>query len=133
MIVIDTSVLIDLCRGRSTRAVQVLESLEHQDMPFAIPGICCQELLQGARDRREWRLLLDYLETQTWIFAENGRQSHVAAARIFYDYRRKGLTVRSSVDCLIAQIVLEHDGELLHDDSDFEAIGKVRPLRFVPV
>ena len=58
--------------------------------------------------------------------------AHVAAAKIFYHCRRKGIPVRSSIDCLIAQIVLEHDGELLHDDSDFASIGKVRPLRFVP-
>jgi predicted nucleic acid-binding protein len=53
----------------------------------------------------------------------------VAAARIFFDCRRRGLTVRSAVDCLIAQLVLEVDGVLLHDDDDFERIRTVRPLR----
>ena len=132
MIIVDTSVLVDLFRGRSTGAVRTLELLEQQAEPFAIPAICCQELLQGARDAREWRLLFGYLETQTWVGIRYERESHVAAARIFYDCRRKGVTVRSSIDCLIAQIVLEHDGELLHDDCDFESIRRVRPLRFVP-
>ena len=57
--------------------------------------------------------------------------SRVDAARIYFDCRRKGLTVRSAADCLIAQIALERDFSLLHDDCDFEAIGKVRPLRTV--
>jgi predicted nucleic acid-binding protein len=132
VIIVDTSVLVNLFRGRSTKACRALERVEQHDEPFAIPAICCQELLQGARDAREWRLLLGCLETQTWVSVKNERESHVAAARIFHDCRRRGLTVRSSIDCLIAQIVLEHDGELLHDDLDFEAIRKVRPLRFVP-
>lgn len=133
MIVVDTSVLIGLFRGRSTRATLAFERIDQAGLPFAIPGICCQELLQGARDAHEWRLLLRYLDTQAWIGAADGAESHVAAAKIFFDCRRKGLTVRSTIDCLIAQIVLEQDGELLHDDRDFEAIAKVRPLRLVPV
>jgi len=43
--------------------------------------------------------------------------------------RCKGLTVRSTIDCLIAQLVLEEEGELLHDDDDFDLIARVRPLR----
>ena len=132
MIIVDSSVLVDLFRGRSTSATRSFERLEQQGMPFAVPAICCQELLQGARNAHEWRLLLDYLTTQAWVGIADEQQSHVAAARIFYDCWRKGLTVRSSVDCLIAQIVLEHDGELLHDDRDFDSIRRVRPLRFVP-
>ncbi len=51
------------------------------------------------------------------------------AARINFDCRRKGMTVRSAVDCFIAQLVLEEDGILLHDDDDFEKIRSVRPLK----
>jgi predicted nucleic acid-binding protein len=39
------------------------------------------------------------------------------------------VTVRSTVDCLIAQLVLDHAGILLHEDVDFERIRAVRPLR----
>lgn len=55
--------------------------------------------------------------------------AHREAARIFFDCRRQGLTIRSSVDCLVAQLVLENDGILLHKDDDFERIAQVRPLR----
>jgi predicted nucleic acid-binding protein len=55
--------------------------------------------------------------------------THRDAARIYYDCRRKGLTIRSSIDCFIAQLVLEEDGVLLHDDGDFERIREVRPLQ----
>jgi hypothetical protein len=52
-----------------------------------------------------------------------------AAARIFYDLRRQGLTVRSPIDCCIAQASLENDLILIHNDRDFETIAQVRSLQ----
>lgn len=51
------------------------------------------------------------------------------AARIFYDLRRQGLTVRSTIDCCIAQIAIAHQATLVHNDRDFETIAQVRSLR----
>jgi hypothetical protein len=127
---VDTSVLVNLFRGSGTPAVDRLRSIIRSETPFAIPDLCCMEVLQGARNPREWRILLEYLETQEILSARHPLALHIEAARIFFDCRRAGLTVRSSVDCLIAAMALEHDGLLLHDDRDFEAIAQVRPLRF---
>jgi len=129
MIVVDTSVLVDLFKGVSNPASDRLRRVEEDGAPFAIPAVCCQELLQGARDEREWTLLASYLETQTLLSPSDPWAIHAAAARIFFDCRRQGITVRSTVDCLIAQLVLEADGELLHNDEDFDRIASVRPLR----
>ena len=129
MIALDTSVLVDLFRGRATAATERLQELERTGTPFAVPAICCQELLQGAKDEREWKLLHSYLETQDLLLPSDPWSTHVEAARIFFDCRRRGVTIRSSVDCLIAQLVLEVDGTLLHDDEDFERMKSVRPLR----
>ena len=129
MIVVDTSVLVDLFRGRATAATERLQELERTGTPFAVPAICCQELLQGAKDEREWKLLHSYLETQDLLLPSDPWSSHVEAARIFFDCRQRGVTIRSSVDCLIAQLVLEVDGTLLHDDEDSERMKSVRPLR----
>lgn len=132
MIVIDTSVLVDLFRGHDTAMVQALREVERDEIPFAIPAICCQELLQGARDEPEWALLLRYLDTQRILVPRDPWHTHREAARLFFDCRRRGITVRSSVDCLIVQLVLEHEGRLLHDDQDFERIKAVRPLKTYP-
>ena len=129
MIVVDTSTLISFLRGASTPSARSLRRLEQDGTPFAIPGVCCQELLQGARDEKEWRLLLRYLETQELLFPRDPLTAHVEAARIFFECRRRGVTIRSSTDCLIACLVLERDGILLHEDEDFERIKTVRPLR----
>jgi predicted nucleic acid-binding protein len=84
-------------------------------------------LLQGARDEREWTLLREYLASQNYL--ECSQESWPAAARIFFDLRRVGKTVRSPVDCCIAQIAMEHDVLLLHRDRDFEIIATIKPLR----
>ncbi len=129
MTIVDTSVLVDLFRGVPSPQVAELKSIDGGEGDLRIPVICCQELLQGARDEAEWRLLRDYLATQALVGPVDGWGSHLQAARIYFDGRRRGLTIRSTVDCLIAQIVLEQDAVLLHSDADFDTIAQVRPLK----
>jgi len=132
VIVVDSSVLIGFLRGQTSPAIELLENLELENAPFGVPGVCYQEVLQGAKDQKEWKLLDNYLGSQDLLFAPDPWATHREAARIFFDCRRKGLTIRSSVDCFIAQLVLERDDVLLHDDEDFEWIRKVRPLKTLP-
>lgn len=129
MILLDTSVLVDYFRGLDTTATARLERLEVEGTPFAIPGICCQELLQGAKDEAEWTELSEYLESQRIAHPRDPWDTHRQAARIYFDLRRQGITVRSTIDCWIAQLALEADAPLLHDDEDYERIQRVRPLK----
>jgi predicted nucleic acid-binding protein len=126
MIFVDTSVLIDLLRGKSTPAADFLARLEADEVPYAIPLLCCQEVLQGARDDVEWRLLHENLSAQRLAAPADPAALHWEAARIFFDCGRRGLTVRSSVDCLIAAQAIAAKATLLHDDEDFERIRKAR-------
>jgi len=76
---------------------------------------------------------LTYLETQD--FVEPAGDSWQGAARIYYDLRRRGMTVRSPIDCCIAQAAMEHDLLLIHNDRDFETIahvGSLQHFRFQP-
>lgn len=133
MIIVDTSVLIDFLKGRSTPEAGRLRQLEEDGTPFSLPALCCQEVLQGAKTVREWDLLAGYLEGQSILVPADPWATHLASARIFFDCRRRGLTIRSSIDCLIAQLVLEEGGVLLHSDQDFERISLVRPLKILAV
>ncbi len=132
MILVDTSVLVDALSGRRSLAVAVLVRLVDDAEPFFLAPPIVREVLQGARDEAEWRRLHAYLSTQAWVDVEDRMASEIAAARIYVDCRRAGFTVRSSADCLIAQIALENDLSLLTSDRDFRAIQKVRPLRTLP-
>lgn len=132
MIVVDSSVLIAFLRGRQTIATGKLKEMEDGSIPFAIPAVCAQEVLQGARDEKEWRLLLEYLSSQHLLLPQDPWSTHAGAARIYFDCRRKGYTIRSTIDCFIAQLVVEHEGTLLHDDDDFDKIAGVCPLKTMP-
>jgi predicted nucleic acid-binding protein len=129
LIVLDSSVLIGLFRGHLSPAITRFRDMEREGTPFLLPAMCYQELLQGARNEREWRLLVEYLGSQDLLVPQKAVPTHEAAARIYFDCHRKGLTIRSAADCFIAQLVLEENGTLLHDDDDFESIAQVRPLK----
>lgn len=132
MILVDTSVLTDLLRGRETHGTEYLREVIGQGLPFALTPIVVQETLQGARDIGEWRRLLPYLSSQEMLFDPDPTASAVASARIYFDCRRRGLTPRSTIDCSIAQIAISHGVPLLHTDKDYDAIARIRPLKTLP-
>ena len=132
MLLIDTSVWISVFRDRSGQVRQQLETLI-ANREVLLTRFTQLELLQGSLNEQEWTLLSTYLETQDYV--ELTIHSWQAAARIYYDLRRQGLTVRSPIDCCIAQTALENDLLLVHNDRDFETISQVRSLqnlRFQP-
>jgi len=132
MLLIDTSVWISVFRDRTGQVRQKLETLI-DDREVLLTRFTQLELLQGSLNEKEWTLLFTYLETQNYV--EPAGDSWQAAARIYYDLRRQGLTVRSPIDCCIAQAALKHDLLLIHNDRDFETIAQVRSLqhfRFQP-
>jgi predicted nucleic acid-binding protein len=132
MFLIDTSVWIAVFRDRTDAVRQSLSAIINEQ-PIFLSRFTQMELLQGCRDEREWRLLETYLQDQDYI--ESTPNTWVAAARIYYDLQRQGLTVRSSIDCCIAQLAIEHQFILIHNDRDFETLERVtslNSLRFRP-
>lgn len=125
MILIDTSVWILIFKDKSgTEAEKVQRWLDGREV--VLTRFNQLELLQGCRDEKEWLLLSSHLEDQTYV--EANVLTWQAAARIYFDLRRQGLTVRSPIDCCIAQLALENDLLLLHNDKDFTIINQIRPL-----
>ena len=131
MILVDTSVLIDLFKGRENEVTRRFRSLLQQQVPFGITSDIYQEILQGAKTEKEYATLKEYLSSQRFFHPKNPVESYAQAALIYFACRRKGITVRSTIDCLIAQIALEHDLFLLHNDSDFIAMAPVIGLRLI--
>ncbi|MEQ9235571.1 type II toxin-antitoxin system VapC family toxin [Coleofasciculus sp. E2-BRE-01] len=132
MLLIDTSVWISVFRDRSGQVRQQLETLI-TDREILLTRFTQLELLQGSLNEQEWTILSTYLEAQDYV--ELTSSSWQAAARIYDDLRRQGLTIRSPIDCCIAQAALENDLLLVHNDRDFETIAQVRDLqnlRFQP-
>lgn len=125
MYLVDTSVWVDYLQGRETPAVELLDEL--LDNPVAV-FLCDQvylEILQGARDQAFFKRYQRYFSGQQFCSFENSRESHAHAARVYFDCRRKGITLRSSIDCLIARCAVENDLTLLHNDRDYLAMQPV--------
>lgn len=126
MILVDTSVWIDVLRDRQGDVVESFRKKTYGEI-LVLSRFTQLELLQGAKSDKDWKQLDEYLSSQFYLEATERTWSD--AARMFFELRRKGITVRSSIDCCIAQVALEHDALLLHKDAGFERIASIRPLR----
>jgi predicted nucleic acid-binding protein len=127
LILIDTSIWLDYLgkrrKSRSERAVRALRTPSN----VAICPTILQEVLQGARDEAGFARIRRQLVQLAWRECKDQEISATQAARIYAALRWMGLTVRKSNDCLIAQLAIEHNLVLLHDDADFEKIAQVAP------
>ena len=130
MILVDTSVLIDFFGGNITESSNRFEAVLNKGIPFGISSIIFQEVLQGANSEKEYNLLKHYLSKQRFYNPRDSVESFADAAKIYVDCRRLGITIRSTIECIIAQTALEHDLMLLHNDRDFIAMTKVVSLKF---
>jgi predicted nucleic acid-binding protein len=124
VILVDTSIWIDVLRDPERASIFEKETRHHD---LCLSRFNQLELLQGARDEAEWRLLSHHLDTQ--IYLEMNETSWIGAARLYFDLTRRGLTVRSAIDCCIAQLAIENELPLFHRDRDFEVIAKVSSLQ----
>ncbi|MEA3544541.1 MAG: PIN domain nuclease [Thermodesulfobacteriota bacterium] len=129
MILVDTSVLIDLFRGADNHPVALFRDIVRKKLPFGITSVIYQEILQGAKSEKEYTSLQEYLSTQRFFHPIDPLLSYTGAASIYFSCRRKGITIRSTIDCLIAQIAIEHELFLLHNDKDFTTMVSATALR----
>lgn len=129
MILVDTSVLIDYLKGAKNSGTSAFHSILEKKIPFGIHHLIYMEVLQGSLTENDFRMLKRYLDTQIFYDIKNGRESYAEAARMFFVLRRKGITVRSTLDCLIARVAIENDLFLLHNEEDFRRIQEHFPLK----
>lgn len=129
MILVDTSVLIDYFKGIENDSIQKFNLILKKGIPFGINHFIYMEVLQGCKTEKDFRVLKQYLDTQTFYDLKRSKESYAEAAKMYLKLRRKGVTVSSTVDCLIAQVAIENDLFLLHNDEDFARISKYFPLR----
>ena len=125
MILVDTSVWIDILRDKTGNVVRAFKA-RIGDGIIVFSRFVQLELLQGANDKHEWDRLDEYLSTQYYL--EASEKTWRNAARIYFELRRSGITVRSPIDCCIACVALESQAMLLHRDRDFESIARITPL-----
>jgi len=127
MIVVDTSVWIDYVNGVVTPQTNILD-IELESSRLATGDLIIAEFLQGFREDSQFleaKDLMDSLEYYDFV----GREMAINAAQNFRRLRKKGITIRKTIDVLIATFCIEYGFELLHSDRDFDPMEEVLGLK----
>lgn len=129
MVLVDTSVLIDYLRDNGSAAAERFQKVLDENIPFGINSFIYQEVLQGVRYEKDFHEVKKYLDTQRFYGLKDPKESFAEAALIYFRCKKKGITINSTIDCLIARTAIENGLYLLHNDSDFDRIAGVVKLK----
>jgi predicted nucleic acid-binding protein len=127
VILVDTSVWVDYFRGIRNNGTEALDGLLGQK-DLAIGDLILAEVLQGTASRAEFRRVRRLFGALRMVEV-GGEDLAVKAAENFQYLRARGVTVRKTIDTLIATRCIEDGMELLHNDRDFEAFEMHLGLR----
>jgi predicted nucleic acid-binding protein len=127
VILVDSSVWIDFFRGVTTPQVDVLDRLLGVE-PLAVGDLILAEVLQGFRAEKEFNQARKLLLTLEQVDI-GGQEVAVQAARNFRTLRERGVTIRKTIDTLIATKCIESDIALLFSDRDFDPFVEYLGLR----
>lgn len=129
MTIVDTTVWVDYFRGTPSAEAAWLDR-ELGSRRIGLTDLILCEVLQGLRSETQFRSVNREL-AKLEIFATGGVVPAVAAALNYRALRARGVTVRKTIDCLIASFCIQHDHELLHHDADFDPFERFLGLRVV--
>jgi len=127
MIVADTSAWIDYVRGIDAPHTNLLDyELDHNRI---ITGdLIIAEFLQGFRNEKEYQAakeIMESLEYHDFV----GKKIALQSSRNFRILWKSGITVRKTIDVIIATFCIENGFELLHNDRDFDPMEKILGLQ----
>jgi len=129
VILVDSSVWIDYLRGKATPQVEKLDSLLGTE-PIAIGDLILTEVLQGCITDKEFNSVKRTLATLDLVVL-GGEDVAIEAAKNFRKLRARGITVRKTIDTIIATRCIVGGYKLLHSDRDFDAFEKYLGLKCV--
>ena len=118
MIFVDSSVWVDYFNGRQSAETDYHDSLLGKE-PIAIGDLVLIEVLQGFKNDSDYNTAQELLTSLT-VYTLGGQKIAIKSADNFRLLRKRGVTVRKTIDVLIATFCIEKNLSLLHSDKDFE-------------
>jgi len=128
-VLVDSTVWIDFLRNTKTRETDKLTELIESREDLCICGFVLTEVLQGIREEKQY--VATKQQFANLIYLEVDQSSFELGATIYRNLRKQGITIRNSIDCLIAATVVQHNVALLEDDRDYPFIDAHYPLNLV--
>lgn len=129
MMLVDASVWIDYFNGVSTWQTNLLDD-SLSSVPIVIGDLILMEVLQGFRSDKDFETAKSLLDALT-VYPMGGYAVAVQSARNFRFLRKNGITVRKTIDVIIATCCIIEDLTLLHDDRDFDAMTALLSLKSI--
>lgn len=126
MILVDTSVWIDFLEGNDHWTKERLKEKINDRVSITYIDLILLEILQGIHSEKDRRKIERYFSN--FVLLNQTRTSILLAAKIYQELQRKGIRIRSLIDCLIAAISIETGARILHKDRDFDHIEKYFPI-----
>lgn len=123
MILVDTSIWVELLTRKPRHTIR-----ERDLLRFATCGPVVQEVLQGLRPDPQSDAFRAAFLAIPLLSDPMPLDLFVSAAEIYRQGRQRGLTIRSSVDCLIAAVAIDNRAPVWHRDRDFDAIARYTGL-----
>lgn len=126
MLLVDTSAWIEVFRRDPLIALDDIAD-DRDRIVTCLPVI--QEVLQGFDDERSFRIARTAMYAMPCVEAPLTQTLVEAAVDLYRRARRAGVTIRSSIDCLVAACAVSHGLTIVHCDRDYRHLARVAPLQ----
>lgn len=133
-VLVDTSVWVDFFNGHPSRHAETLAQLIREDADLVTCGLIVAEVLQGLRRAKSLSTIENHFREMEWL-SPTEPDTYLEAADLFRRLRARGLTIRSTIDCVIANLAAHHDALILAKDRDLAIIveSNLLELRSMPI
>ena len=128
-VLVDSTVWIDFLTNTKTPGADKLVELIQERADLCICGFILTEVLQGIREEKQY--LATRLQFANLIYLEDDQSTFELGATIYRNLKKQGITIRNSIDCLIAAIVIQHNVVLLENGRDYPIIDARFPLNLL--
>lgn len=130
MILVDTTVWVDFFNNNNNEKVQILVDALKFNTDIFITDIILTEILQGIRDDKKYVIVKNTLLGLNFVHAKDF-ETYIHASDIYRECMKKGITIRKTIDCLIAAMAIENDLTLLNNDKDFINLAKCIDIKLL--
>ena len=120
-ILVDTSVWIDFANGLATPEADLLASSIQQEEQIVTCGVVVAEFLKGLRSPRSVKIFTGHFRDMAWVSPQEP-DSYEEAAALYRELRRRGVTIRSTIDCLVVRLAEENGCSILARDRDIRLV-----------
>lgn len=125
-VLVDSTVWIDFFAARQNDQTARLKQAIRDGDEICVCGCVWLEVLQGVRLEKEYVAIKSHFQKLSYL--GDDCSTYELGATIYRELRRDGITIRNSIDCLIAAVVIQHGVNFLEHDRDYKFIDQHFPL-----